>query len=129
MALGVLVAISIPIFSNQLEKAREATDLANIRSAYAECSAAVLTGDSDTTNGVNYKKANGDTPAQATKNVTLTQKKKGWQTETTTEVGGKALSSLTYKEPTSGATVTVTVNGDGTWDLTAAGAAGGNTEG
>ena len=34
--IGVLVAISIPIFSNQLEKAREATDAANIRSQYAE---------------------------------------------------------------------------------------------
>lgn len=40
---GVLVAISIPIFSNQLEKAREATDAANIRSAYAEVSANALT--------------------------------------------------------------------------------------
>ena len=34
--IAVLVAISIPIFSSQLEKSREATDLANIRSAYAE---------------------------------------------------------------------------------------------
>ena len=33
--IGVLVAISIPIFTSQLEKAREATDLANIRAAYA----------------------------------------------------------------------------------------------
>lgn len=30
------MAISIPIFTSQLEKSREATDLANIRSAYAE---------------------------------------------------------------------------------------------
>lgn len=45
--IGVLVAISIPIFTAQLEKAREATDMANIRSAYAECSTAVLTGESD----------------------------------------------------------------------------------
>ena len=34
--IGVLVAISIPIFSKQLEKARDATSVANIRSAYAE---------------------------------------------------------------------------------------------
>ena len=34
--IAVLVAIAIPVFSSQLEKAREATDLANIRSAYAE---------------------------------------------------------------------------------------------
>ena len=32
----MLVAVSIPIFTSQLEKAREATDLANIRAAYAE---------------------------------------------------------------------------------------------
>ncbi len=34
--IAVLVAISIPVFTNHLEKAREATDAANIRSAYAE---------------------------------------------------------------------------------------------
>lgn len=33
--IAVLVAIAIPVFSNQLEKSREATDLANVRSAYA----------------------------------------------------------------------------------------------
>lgn len=43
--IAVLVAISIPIFSAQLEKAREATDMANIRSAYAEVVANYL-GDS-----------------------------------------------------------------------------------
>ncbi len=34
--IAVLVAIAIPIFTSQLEKAKEATDAANIRSAYAE---------------------------------------------------------------------------------------------
>lgn len=29
--IGVLVAISIPIFTSQLERSREATDAANIR--------------------------------------------------------------------------------------------------
>ena len=46
--MGVLVAISIPIFTSQLEKAREATDLANLRNAYAECSAEILTADTET---------------------------------------------------------------------------------
>lgn len=41
--IGVLVAISIPIFTSQLEKAREATDMANIRAAYAEVVADGLT--------------------------------------------------------------------------------------
>ena len=34
--IAVLVAIAIPIFTSQLEKAREATDIANIRDYYAE---------------------------------------------------------------------------------------------
>ena len=40
--IGVLVAISIPIFTSQLEKAREATDEANLRAAYAAGVAEVL---------------------------------------------------------------------------------------
>jgi hypothetical protein len=40
---GVLVAISIPIFTAQLEKSKEATDLANIRSTYAEIMTDALT--------------------------------------------------------------------------------------
>lgn len=46
--IAVLVAISIPIFSAQLEKSREATDAANIRSAYAEVSADLLSDDAST---------------------------------------------------------------------------------
>lgn len=34
--IAVLVAIAIPVFTSQLEKSREATDLSNVRSAYAE---------------------------------------------------------------------------------------------
>ena len=41
--IAVLVAISIPIFTSQLEKAREATDAANIRSQYAEVMAEAIT--------------------------------------------------------------------------------------
>lgn len=42
--IGILVAVSIPIFTSQLEKAREATDLANLRAAKAEAVAAYLDG-------------------------------------------------------------------------------------
>ena len=48
--IAVLVAIAIPIFTSQLEKAREATDIANIRDYYAEIAADLLTGDLDATN-------------------------------------------------------------------------------
>ena len=34
--IAVLVAIGIPIFTSQLEKSREAVDLSDVRSAYAE---------------------------------------------------------------------------------------------
>lgn len=46
--IGVLVSIGIPIFSSQLEKAREATDAANIRDAYAEMMTSIIS-DEDTT--------------------------------------------------------------------------------
>ncbi len=41
--IAVLVAISIPIFTSQLEKARQATDKANARSAYAAATADWMT--------------------------------------------------------------------------------------
>ena len=59
---AVLVAISIPIFTSQLEKSREAVDAANLRSAYAECAAEILTVDSATTKIV-YKQVD---PKQTT---------------------------------------------------------------
>ena len=42
--IAVLVAVAIPVFTAQLEKSREATDIANMRSAYAYASAALLDG-------------------------------------------------------------------------------------
>ena len=44
--IAVLVAIAIPIFTSQLEKSRDATSVANLRSAYAEAQVAVLNGES-----------------------------------------------------------------------------------
>ena len=63
--IGVLVAISIPIFTSQLEKAREATDMANIRAAYAEVVADGLTEPNKT----------------HTATVTMKQAKSDWETE------------------------------------------------
>ena len=40
--IAVLVAIAIPVFTTQLEKSREATDMSNLRAAYAEVMAAYL---------------------------------------------------------------------------------------
>lgn len=40
--IAVLVAIAIPIFTKQLEKSRESTDISNVRSAAAEVVATYL---------------------------------------------------------------------------------------
>lgn len=78
--IAVLVAISIPIFRSQLEKSREAADLANVRSAYAQVMTAANTEDQSSVkygNGVYYLL------------VDLTQKEEGWTTaEASLSVGG-----------------------------------------
>lgn len=96
--IGVLVAISIPIFTAQLEKSREATDKANIRDAYAVIVADQMAPDANiaTTNGtkeIAYTAAVIDgttgavtTPASAT--ITLLQSQNGWQSGAT-DIAGK----------------------------------------
>lgn len=49
--IGVLVAISIPIFSKQLEKARDAVSISNIRAAYAQAMTDALTYNGSPTTG------------------------------------------------------------------------------
>lgn len=74
--IAVLVAIAIPIFSSQLEKAKEATDAANIRAAYAEVSTEALTDDATTVKSLF---------------VTASQTKEKWQTNSSNpnmEIGG-----------------------------------------
>ncbi len=71
--IGVLVGISIPIFSSQLEKAREATDLANVRAAYAEVMSDVIT--------ENISSSLYDPKTKRySKSVKLKQKQIGWVT-------------------------------------------------
>ena len=72
--IAILVAIAIPTFTNQLEKAREATDMANIRAAYAEVMASALTGEEGT--DVTYTEAAGTW----VKEVDAVQKVADWQT-------------------------------------------------
>ena len=62
--IAVLVAIAIPVFTTQLEKAREATDVANVRSAYGAAVSQYL---SQTT------------PAPISVTVKATQTIAGWQ--------------------------------------------------
>lgn len=50
--IGILVAISVPIFTSQLEEARSATDQANVRAAKAAAVTKLL--DDTTTSGTFY---------------------------------------------------------------------------
>lgn len=91
--IAVLVAISIPIFTTQLEKSREATDAANIRAAYAQASVEVLEGEAD----VSYK-------------VNCVQTTAGFDKITDINVGGVDLKDV---KASNSAPVYVTVHADG----------------
>lgn len=69
--IAVLIAVAIPVFASQLEKTREATDLANVRSAYAQVSTEALLGD-----------------PEATVTVDLKQKQADWQSLDPVNIGG-----------------------------------------
>ena len=58
--IAVLIAIMIPVFASQLERAREAADLANVRSAYAQVSAEALLENPDVTVTVDLKQKQAD---------------------------------------------------------------------
>ena len=62
--IAVLVAIAIPVFTTQLERSREATDMSNIRAAYAEAVADYLGGGAATSASAQVK--------------TIQQQTKGW---------------------------------------------------
>ena len=93
--IAVLVAIAIPIFTSQLEKSREATDIANIRDIYAEISVGLLDGSIGVTEGDNMIVMNGLTATwnATAKTVTvanfpINQKVDGWQSASTISVAG-----------------------------------------
>ena len=87
--IAVLVAISIPIFTSQLEKSRESTDLANVRAAYAEVMAAAICGDQAAVYaGTQIYQSDGSYQAVV---EPLKQKKDGWQMdEAKLNIGGVA---------------------------------------
>lgn len=70
--IGVLVAISIPVFASQTEKSREATDLSNVRAAYTEVMAEAIT------ENMEYQ----------AKTVPLKQKQDDWQSADSVTIGG-----------------------------------------
>lgn len=52
--VGILVAISIPVFTAQLSKARKATNQANMRAAKAAAVAQYLTDSADSASQIDY---------------------------------------------------------------------------
>lgn len=52
--IAILIAIAIPTFNSSLNKAKVATDEANIRSGYAAVMTELLTSDTAVTNGATY---------------------------------------------------------------------------
>ena len=93
--IAILVAIAIPTFTKQLEKAREAADIANIRSAYSEAM-------------VKYLNDEEDTSAQS---QPMTQKEDDWQT---TGIWPNYLNDGKAVSVKNGEVVTVTNEDDGT---------------
>ena len=83
--IAVLVAISIPVFSKQLEKSRESTDLANVRSAYAAVMTSILSDDVSATYQGN-KIYQGDGLYEVV--VSLEQTQEGWQSSLPITIGG-----------------------------------------
>ncbi|MBP3872927.1 MAG: prepilin-type N-terminal cleavage/methylation domain-containing protein [Lachnospiraceae bacterium] len=120
--IGVLVAISIPIFTSQLEKSREATDAANIRSAYAAVEAAALMQDNATDFAKNNTKdatftVEGTEGSYVYKaEVTLLQAQDDWQSGVP-DIGGiknvpeakknPAKATITYTQSTGETTLTI----------------------
>ena len=106
--IAVLVAISIPIFTTQLEKSREAVDFANVRAAYAEVMTAALTEDGQAKTSASgteatIKQSDGSYKAV----VKLQQAKNGWTTDTTgMDIGGVKVASWAGS-PTANGTCTI----------------------
>ncbi|MBO5621671.1 MAG: type II secretion system protein [Oscillospiraceae bacterium] len=101
--IAVLVAIAIPIFTAQLEKAREATDLANVRGAYAEQMAALLEWDGKTSN------------LPSTINVAAQQTQPKWQIygSGSAYIGNSTWGKVNVPNHTKGQSFTISVETDG----------------
>ena len=110
--IGVLTAIAIPVFTSQLEKSREATDAANLRTVYAEVMAAVMTETKSgaTETGVTITEKDGTITASKTYDLKQTVKK--WSGPAL--VGDIDLSEYNEDLATPGDTITITATSDGT---------------
>jgi type IV pilus assembly protein PilA len=104
--IAVLVAISIPIFTSQLEKSREATDVANMRAAKAAAVVAYLDGNNSAVTAMKYDAASG-------KLVASTETVTGYGKGTTTD-GKTKYSDYDSTKAYTDQVITVSVNESGT---------------
>ena len=103
--IAVLVAVAIPVFTTQLEKSREATDVANLRSAYAEAVSTYLADGTTTATSATYK---------------VQQKTSGWQnTNVASGLPAELSTAATSLSTTTSGNFAVTVTVDDTGKITA----------
>ena len=110
--IAVLVAISIPIFTSQLEKSKAATDAANIRAGYAEVSSQIILNDTTTTKTY-YLQADGSV-SEAKTNLYACKGAAAKLSDTTTTIGSTAIawttgSNIAYTYNTDTNIVTISV--------------------
>ena len=99
--IAVLIVVAIPIFVNQLEKSREASDLANVRSAYAEVMASVIEGDTSKTVSVELSQRESDWLNDPVTIGSITHYKKDGDTVNWNGVpGNKGTCVVSYNEGT-----------------------------
>lgn len=118
--IAVLVAIAIPIFTTQLEKSREGTDLSNIRSVYAEAALAVLdgktgdVGNSSVSGGTISVAKSGEDWVVSVANFPINQTATGWVVDTSNIAGYTTLGTdWTPTNASSPYTVKFTIDKDG----------------
>ncbi len=97
--IAVLVAIAIPVFSSQLEKAKQATDAANIRAAYAEAVVKSL-----------------ETGSNASVDTINPMKSSSWNKTESTYIGDKSIDTI---NKTIGSKIQVTVDTSGSASFSA----------
>ena len=122
--IAVLVAISIPIFSAQLEKSRDAVSVANMRTAYAEAQTSYLTCTKDNATSGNATvtfDTNGTVTEIAVANVTIKSKKADNWSGLDTELPFKKAdgSLITIADPGKSGTSTLTIKYDANGAMTA----------
>ena len=91
--IAVLVAIAIPTFGGQVERARETADAANLRAAYAEATMAYL--NNAATGHATRPKAETDSVTVEVSGVSITQTVSGWTTKLDTDLPFTGVGDIT----------------------------------